>query len=332
MDFLAALPAQAAQQVLKQYHRAWVNCWEGRAEAPRFKSRVRAKMSVDIPQGRDLNITCLSRRWSTVKIPKVGTVRFRAHRAIPGTVTGARLVREANGWHIVLRTRWEQSDPAPHTGPTVGIDRGIAVPLALSDGTNHTHTPWERPKEAERLLCLERKAARQRRHHTRGEQISNRLKATYDKIAALRARLVRRRSDWQHQTTRTLADTYSLIGLEDLNVAGMVRSAKGTVEAPGRSVAQKAGLNRSIQGEAWHQLHTQLAYKTTERGGTVIVVPAPHTSLRCHRCGFADVKNRKNQAVFACRNPTCGWVGNADTNAAHNIHHAAEQVAKRDPA
>ncbi|WP_312893634.1 RNA-guided endonuclease InsQ/TnpB family protein [Nocardiopsis metallicus] len=143
---------------------------------------------------------------------------------------------------------------------------------------------------------------------------------------------MRRRSDWQHQTTRTLADTYSLIGLEDLNVAGMVRSAKGTVEAPGRSAAQKAGLNRSIQGEAWHQLHTQLAYKTTERGGTVIVVPAPHTSLRCHRCGFSDVKNRKNQAVFACRNPTCGWVGNADTNAAHNIHHAAEQAAKRDPA
>ncbi|GAA1087238.1 hypothetical protein GCM10009642_27850 [Nocardiopsis metallicus] len=162
IDFLAALPAQAAQQVLKQYHRAWVNCWEGRAEAPRFKSRVRAKMSVDIPQGRDLNITCLSRRWSTVKIPKVGTVRFRAHRAVPGTVTGARLVREANGWHIVLRTHWEQSDPAPHTGPTVGIDRGIAVPLALSDGTNHTHTLWERPKEAERLLRLERKAARQR--------------------------------------------------------------------------------------------------------------------------------------------------------------------------
>ncbi|GHC90624.1 transposase [Nocardiopsis terrae] len=332
IDFLSALPAQAAQQVLKQYHRSWVNRWEGRAETPRFKSRIRAKMGVDVPQGRDLNITALSRRWSTLKIPKVGTVRFRAHRTIPGTVTGARLVREANGWHIVLRTHWDQPDPVPHPGPTVGIDRGIAVALALSDGTHHTHARWERLKETERLRRLERKAARQRRARKPGERTSNRLTATYDKIASLRARFARRRSHWQHQTTRAIADAYSLIGLEDLNVAGMTRSARGTVDKPGRNVAQKAGLNRSIQGEAWHQLHAQLVYKTTERGGRVVVVPAPHTSQRCHRCGFSDVRNRKSQASFVCQNPICGWVGNADTNAAHNIDHAARQAALREPA
>ena len=159
---------------------------------------------------------------------------------------------------------------------------------------------WERSKEAERLRRLERMAARQRRARKPGEKTSNRLKATYDQIHGMHARFARRRADWQHQTTRVLADIYGLIGLENLNVAGMTRSAKGTVESPGRNVAQKAGLNRSIQGEARHQLHTQLAYKTAERGGTVVVVPAPHTSQRCHRCGFSDAKNRKNQADFAC--------------------------------
>lgn len=55
IDFLAVLPAQAAQAVLKTYFQAWKNCWDGRADAPNFKGRFRSVMSVDIPQGRDLN-------------------------------------------------------------------------------------------------------------------------------------------------------------------------------------------------------------------------------------------------------------------------------------
>ncbi|MFF5074483.1 hypothetical protein ACFY2R_25555, partial [Micromonospora olivasterospora] len=62
IPWLADLPAQAAQQVLKTYVRAWRNCWEGRASVPEFKARLRSRMSVDVPQGRDLAITRLSRR------------------------------------------------------------------------------------------------------------------------------------------------------------------------------------------------------------------------------------------------------------------------------
>ncbi|MFF4602147.1 RNA-guided endonuclease TnpB family protein, partial [Streptomyces sp. NPDC001339] len=36
LDFLAVLPAQAAQAVLKTYVQAWKNCREGRAGAPNF--------------------------------------------------------------------------------------------------------------------------------------------------------------------------------------------------------------------------------------------------------------------------------------------------------
>ncbi|MGO4756462.1 RNA-guided endonuclease TnpB family protein, partial [Streptomyces sp. 2MCAF27] len=76
LDYLAVLPAQAAQAVLKTYLRAWVNCWEGRAEEPTYKGPFRSGMSVDIPQDRDLNITRVHRRWGMVNIPKVGRVRF----------------------------------------------------------------------------------------------------------------------------------------------------------------------------------------------------------------------------------------------------------------
>ncbi|MGW0585733.1 zinc ribbon domain-containing protein, partial [Streptomyces sp. NPDC002920] len=100
-----------------------------------------------------------------------------------------------------------------------------------------------------------------------------------------------------------------------------VKSARGTVEEPGKNVAQKAGLNRSISQEAWGRTVTMLTYKTARLGGTVVKVPAPGTSRRCSACGFTTPGSRESQAVFVCRNPDCGWSGNADHNAARNVLH-----------
>ena len=94
IDWIGVLPAQAAQAVLKTYLRAWKNCWEGRAEAPTFKSRLRTPLAVDVPQGRDLNIVRINRRWGEVQIPKIGRVRFRWTKDLPSasaptTTTGS---------------------------------------------------------------------------------------------------------------------------------------------------------------------------------------------------------------------------------------------------
>ncbi|GGK52101.1 RNA-guided endonuclease InsQ/TnpB family protein [Streptomyces flaveus] len=330
IPWLGAVPAQAAQQVLKTYHRAWVNCWEGRAEAPAFKKRA-ARRAVDIPQGRDLRITRLSRRWGQCWVPMVGLVKFRWTKALPygkradkhNKVTGARLVKEANGWHIVFRVQTEVDEPKPHEGPITGIDRGIAKPLALSDGTFREHEPWLTPGEAMRLKRLEQQRERRRAHRKPGERTSSRLKRTYDQIKQLRARATRRALDWQHKATTELAGTFGVIGVEDLAITNMVKSAKGTVEAPGTNVRQKAGLNRSISGEAWGRTVTFLEYKLADRGGVLVKVPAPNTSRRCSACGFITPGSRESQSRFVCKADGCGFVENADTNAARNIEHAA---------
>ncbi|NGO69565.1 RNA-guided endonuclease InsQ/TnpB family protein [Streptomyces boncukensis] len=331
LPWLGVLPAQAAQQVLKTYLRAWVNCWEGRAEAPNFKGRFRSRMAIDIPQGRDLQIVRLNRRWGRMWAPKIGFVLFRWTRDLPvgkradklNKVTGARLVREANGWHVVFRIQTEVPEPAEHAGPTVGIDRGIAKPLALSDGSFREHDPWRTPGEAERLRRLEKAKERKRRTRKKGEPTSNRLRRTYDQIAQLRATAKRRAVDWQHKTTTEIAETFSRIGVEDLAITNMVKSAKGTVEAPGTNIRQKAGLNRAIAGEAWGRTVTMLEYKAAQRGGIVVKVPAPNTSRRCSACGFITPGSRETQARFACKAKGCGYQANADTNASRNIDHAA---------
>ncbi len=333
IDWLAVLPAQAAQAVLKTYFQAWRNCWEGRAGAPRFKARSRSVMAVDIPQGRDLNLVRVHRRWGMVNIPKLGRVRFRWTRDLPvgkragkgHRVTGARLVKDALGWHIVLRIETLEPTADRHHGPEVGIDAGVCVALALSNGDTKTHGAWLTDTEQAKLVALQQRAAHQESFRSRGEQASNRLRGTYDQIRRLRARAKRRHLDWQHKTTTELADTFGVVVVEALPVANMTRRAKPCPDPqhPGRflpnGAAAKSSLNRVINQEAWARTIEQLACKTAARGGTLYRVPAPGTSQRCSACGTSTPGSRESQAVFACKNPDCGWSGNADTNAARNI-------------
>ncbi|MCX5322903.1 transposase [Streptomyces sp. NBC_00120] len=342
IDWLRVLPAQAAQAVLKTYFQAWRNCWDHRADAPNFKARLRTVMSVDIPQGRDLQITRVHRRWGMVNIPKVGRVRFRWTKDLPvgklanreNRITGARLVKDGLGWHIAFRVLTLESKPEPHTGPEIGIDAGVNLPLALSDGNHQDHgrlarlpdgtanrDKWLNPDEKATLLRLEQRAAHRKSFRKPKERNSNRLNHTYDQIKQLRAKATRRAVDWQHKTTTGIAQQYGTVVAEQLNIENMVKSAKGTIEEPGTNVAQKSGLNRSISQEAWGRTVTMLTYKTARHGGTLHRVPAPNTSLRCSACGFLTPGSREGQATFVCKNPDCGWSGNADWNAARNILH-----------
>ncbi|WP_327046653.1 transposase [Microbispora sp. NBC_01189] len=333
IDWMGRLPAQAAQAVLRTYRQAWANFFNPAHPAgrPTFKSRSWARPAVDVPQARDLQLTRVNRRWGAVNLPKVGRVRFRWTRDLPGVtrggpagrITGARLVKDAYGWQIVFRTEAVvAAAPAAHPGERVGVDRGITVALALSDGTTREHGPWLRDGEKEHLRRLEKTSARQRRTRVPGRPTSRRLARTYDRIARLRATAKRRALNWQHQTTTELARAFGVIVVEDLQITNMVRTATGTIERPGRNVRQKAGLNRAITGQAWGRTVTLLEYKTRDRGGLMVKVPAPGTSQTCHQCGHRDPAAR-DKIRYACANPACGWTGHADTNAAINIRNAA---------
>ncbi len=83
----------------------------------------------------------------------------------------------------------------------------------------------------------------------------------------------------------------------------------------------KAGTNRSIAQEAWGRAMTMLTYKTARNGGQLVKVPAPCTSQRCSACGLVSPGSRESQEKFVCKNPDCGFVGNADWNAARNVLH-----------
>ncbi len=109
----------------------------------------------------------------------------------------------------------------------------------------------------------------------------------------------------------------SIVILEDLKVRSMTKSAKGTEEAPGKNVAAKSGLNRSILDQGWYEFKRQLKYKQEWAGGRVILVDPRNTSQTCSVCSHTAAENRQTQAHFEC--VSCGHAENADSNAAKNI-------------
>jgi putative transposase len=303
------------QQALRDFDQALRNWWAGIHRRPRWR-----KAGID--EGfcvRDVSVKRLNRRWATLWVPKCGPVRFRLSRPLPAKHGMARITCERSGrWHVSFSAPQSALERTP-TGAEIGLDVGVVATVTTSDGRMF-HAPGLRPGEAQRLRRLQRKLARQKKGSTRRA----RTKAA---IAKLRAREADRRRDFIEQTTTALVRDFDLIAVEDLAVKRMMRSAKGTVDAPGVHVAAKRGLNRAIAGQAWSLLRRRLADKAATCGVTVAAVKPAHTSQRCAVCGHTDAENRKSQAVFRCR--ACGHEANADVNAANNILAAGLAVAAR---
>jgi len=248
----------------------------------------------------------LSRKTGEVWVPKAGWVRFRWSRAVPPGAKSYRVTQDRAGrWHVAFAVI-PAPVPAPGNGQVVGIDRGVAVSAALSTG-QMLHAPGLTARERTRLRRLQRKLARA----TRGSNHRGRVKHA---IARLRARETDRRKDWAEKTSTNIARRFDLIRVEDLQIANMTRSGKGTRENPGRNVRAKAGLNRGILGSGWGLLVRRLEDKAP---GRVEKVSPALTSQRCSACGQVDRDSRESQAVFRCT--ACGFAGNADVNAAINI-------------
>ena len=305
--WLAAGSQTVQQQALRDFTQAMSDFFDGTHGRPTWRKAGRHEgFRITGRLGRQWDVRRPSRHWGEVRIPKVGWVRFRWSRAIPEGVKSFRVTRDRAGrWHVAF-AHIPAPVPAPGNGQAVGVDRGVAVSAALSTGELLT-VPGPSKGEQRRLTRLQRKLARARK----GSNRRGRVKAA---IARLKARETDRRKDWCEKLSTGLARRFDVIRIEDLNIRGMTRSAKGTNEDPGRNVTAKAGLNRGISRSGWGLLARRLADKAP---GRVDRVNPAFTSQRCSACGLVHRKSRESQAVFRCT--ACGYTCNADVNAARNI-------------
>ena len=328
--WLSEAPAQVLQQALLDLDRAYSRFLKGEAGHPNWATKT-GWVAFRDPQ--NVVIMRLSLRWGEVKIQGIGPVRVRMHRPPVGSrVCSATYIEEPDG-KVFISVVFEVRKCRParplvaDLTTAVGVDRGVAVAVATSEGDKDDRDMWT-TGERRRLKKLEQERERQKRSRLAANRKlakdhkprkSKNQEATERAIAALHARARRRRRDFVEQESYRLAKNHRLIVFEDLHVAAMTRSARGTKDRPSSNVAQKAGLNRAVLDKGWAELQTRTEQKSIRHGHRSLKVPAPGTSITCPDpdCGVVDPASRVSRSMFVCTH--CGYRGHADVTAAINI-------------
>jgi putative transposase len=295
--FLKEVHSQPLQQTLKDLDRATKDAFKKVKGFPKFKKKGQHD-SFKFPQGIKLNA-------NKIYLPKLGWFKFRKSREIEGIIKNVTVSRSLDNWYVSIQVEMEVPEPTHPSTSAVGIDMGIARFATMSDGAVI--------EPINSLKMLERKLARAQRKLARRIKFSNKWKKQKKTIQRIHNVAANIRKDFLHKRSSEISKNHAIVVLEDLKIRNMSGSAKGTLAKPGKNVAAKAGLNKAILDQGWHEFQRQLTYKEQWLGGQVILINPINTSRTCSHCNHIARESRQSQAVYKCVH--CGHGDHADLNA-----------------
>jgi len=260
-----------------------------KAGYPRFKSRDRFA-SYTFPAWGD---GCHLTEQGRLKVQGVGIIKLKMHRPITGEIKTLTLKCEAGRCYACFSVAIDVPAQVPPAG-AVGIDVGLYSFAALSNGELVVN-PRNLKVGLGKLRRCQRKLARRKKGGFNRRKAVRLLQKAHTHIR-------NQRSDFQHKLSRTLADSYGLVAVEDLNIKGLSRGM----------------LARSVNDASWGSFLAKLAYKVEYTGGQLIRVNPNSTSQVCSQCGcLPNVPKTLADRIHFC--PHCGLVIDRDVNAARNI-------------
>ena len=267
---------------------------------PKFKSKKRSRASFYL--ANDQFELGDHRMW----VPKLGWVNMAETLRFKGKVTGVRITKTAEWWFASITVELPETQPDPaHPRPhAVGIDVGLNRLATLSTGEEYENQAFLK-------TALKKLRQANKRLHRRVKGSKNREKARRQ-VARLHYQITCMRDDVLHKLTTRLATCYGIIGIEDLNIKGLLKNRR---------------LSRSFSDAALGKLLTLLTSKVQQRGGQAILVGRFFPSSKtCHGCGWKWETMGLSDRIFICQNPRCasyGFSQDRDHNAALNILYEA---------
>ena len=313
-SWLGEAPVHPLQQTLKDLERAYINFFAKRAEHPRFKKRGQ-RDSFRYPDAKQIH---LDQKNNRIFLPKLGWIRYRNSREVLGELKNVTVSTKRGKWYVSIQTEREEEVPAA-SGSEVGIDMGINRFITFSDGT------YIEPLNSFRRHEAALRKAQQKM--SRKTKFSNNWRKARVKVQRVHARISDARNDFLHKLSTEISKNHAIVCVEDLQIGNMSRSAAGSKEEPGKNVAAKSGLNKSILDQGWFEFRRQLDYKLGWNGGWLVAVPPQNTSRTCPVCSFVSAENRQTQAEFRCID--CGFEEHADVVGAMNIFRAGLACATK---
>jgi putative transposase len=283
----------APQMAIVQLGRAFENFFAGRARYPTPRRK-----GVDdrfVITNNELKLD-----GKRLRIPKLGWVRMHEALRFAGHIMSATVSRKANHWYVSITVDSpDPSLPLADNQGVVGVDLGISRLATLSTGES-----VEGPNALRRLLTSLRRLSRGLSRKVKGS--ANRNKARL-KLAMLHERISNIRRDSLHQLTTSLTRRFHTIGIEDLNVRGMLQNRR---------------LARAIADMGLYEFRRQLEYKAVRHGGRVVVADRWYPSSKtCSYCGHVLEVLALAQRSWSC--PGCGSTHERDINAAVNLMNMA---------
>lgn len=284
----------APQMAIIQLGEAFKNFFSGRARYPKFRKKgVHDRFTLTNDQF-DID-------GCRIRIPNLGWVRMRESLRFTGKILSATISRVADKWFVSITVDTQDNShltQAENQG-AVGVDLGISALATLSTGET---IPGPKPHKA--LLGRLRRLSRSLSRKQKGSRNRQKAKA---KLAKLHARIAAIRSDALHKLTTNLTRRFHTIGIEDLNVRGMMANRH---------------LARSIADMSFFEFRRQLEYKARMRGGVVKAADRFYASSKtCSACGSVQEKLPLSIRQWTC--PECGVVHDRDVNAAINLKNMA---------
>lgn len=266
---------------------------ERRKGHPRFKKKGRCKEGFYIA-GADLRFD--SKR---VRLPKLGWIRMAEPIRFPGRVVSTRFSHRAGKWFISAQVEIDESSWSyPHrckTQAAVGVDLGVTR-LAIPSRGEPTDAPRALRRYEKRLKRLNRELSRRKKGSARRSKTKLKLGRVHERIANIR-------NDVTHKLTADLVRSFRRIGIEDLNVSGMVRNRH---------------LAKSVSDAGMREIRRQLEYKAPLAGSLVVVADRWFPSSKtCSACGYIMDKLPLSVREWTC--PACGAIHDRDWNASKNL-------------
>ena len=225
-----------------------------------------------------------------------------------GKVMGGRVTYTGRHWYLAVQVEMPDVEQTADLSKTVGIDMGIKYRAVTSDGVLYDN-PKALATNLRKLARLQRSASRM--WEMNGKKPTANWRKQQDKIVKLHARIADIRREHAHKMTTELVNEYGLIGVEDLNIKGMVKNRK---------------LAKAVSDAGMYQVRQQLEYKAKALGGQVIAVDRWYASSKiCSACGDKVDELPLSVRSWVC--PSCGAEHNRDGNAAVNIRNEAVRLA-----